>query len=85
MAESGAGVAGGEVPVDLSLVGVGGVLPGGQLGVEVVDVVDAAVQALAGQGRELDLAMLSQEPCLGVWWISSRCASAQALAGSNAS
>ena len=30
-------------------------------------------------------AMLSQEPCLGVWWISRRWASANALAGSNAS
>src|SRR4051812_44835357 len=30
-------------------------------------------------------AMLSQDPCLGVWWISSRWARVNALAGSNAS
>ena len=29
-------------------------------------------------------AMLSQNPCRGVWWISSRCAGAKALAGWNA-
>jgi hypothetical protein len=34
------------VPVDLALGGVDGVLPGGQLAVEDVDVADAAVQAL---------------------------------------
>ena len=46
MAEFGAGVRGGEVPVDLSLVGVGLVLPGGELSVQGVEVVDAAVEAL---------------------------------------
>src|SRR3954471_23430663 len=50
-----AGVAGGEVPVDLPLVGVDGVLPGGQLVVEDVEVVDPPVQALSGQGGQLDL------------------------------
>src|SRR5436309_2687502 len=30
-------------------------------------------------------AMLSQDPCLGVWWISRRCARACACWGSNAS
>src|SRR5688572_18373668 len=49
VAESGAGVAGGEVPVDLPLVGVDVVLPCGQLGVEQVYVVDAPVETLAGQ------------------------------------
>ena len=54
MAQSGAGVVGGEVPVDLALIGVGGVPPGGEFGVEDVEVADAAVQALAGQRGELD-------------------------------
>jgi hypothetical protein len=50
VSEFDAGVAGGEVPVDLSLVGVGGGLPGGEFGVEDVQVSDAAVEALSGQG-----------------------------------
>jgi hypothetical protein len=50
VAEFGAGVAGGEVPLDLALVGVGGCLPGGEFGVEDVEVVDAAVETLPGQG-----------------------------------
>jgi hypothetical protein len=50
-----AGVAGGEVPVDLPLVGVDGVLPGGQLVVEDVEVLDPPVEALSGQGGQLDL------------------------------
>ena len=45
VAESGAGVVGGEVPVDLPLVVVRGVLPGCQFGVEGVDVGDAPVDA----------------------------------------
>jgi hypothetical protein len=49
VAESGAGVGGGEVPVHLTLVGVGGVLPGGQLVVEDGQVVDPPVQALAAK------------------------------------
>src|SRR4051794_6556685 len=48
VAESGPGVAGGEVPVDLPLVRVGGVLPGGQFGVEHVQVIDAPVETLPG-------------------------------------
>ena len=55
MAEFDAGVGGGELPVDLALVGVGGVLPGGEFGVEGVEVGDAPVEALAGQGGEFDL------------------------------
>ena len=55
MTESRSGIAGGEVPLDLPLVCVDGVLPGGQLGVENVDVVDAAVEALAGQRGQFDL------------------------------
>ena len=46
MAEFGSGVGGGELPVDLAVVGVGGVLPGGEFGVEGVEVADAAVEAL---------------------------------------
>jgi len=55
VAQASAGVLGGELPADLALVGVGGVLPGGQLRVEDVEVLDAPVEALAGQGGELDL------------------------------
>ena len=72
-------------PLDLALVGVGGVLPGGQFGVEGVEVGDAAIEALAGQGGELDLGDVEPGPVSGVWWISSRCASAKALAGWNGS
>jgi hypothetical protein len=50
VAELGAGVCGGEVPIDLSLVGIGVVLPGGELSVRGVEVRDAAVEALPGQG-----------------------------------
>jgi hypothetical protein len=55
VAESGAGVVGGEVPVDLTLVGVGGLLPGGEFDVEYVEVGDAAVEALAGECGQFDL------------------------------
>jgi hypothetical protein len=51
----GSGVAGGEVPVDLALVVVGGVLAGSQFGVEDAEVADAPVQALAGEGGQFDL------------------------------
>lgn len=37
----------GELPLDLTLVGVGGFLPGGELGVEDVEVINASVQTLA--------------------------------------
>ena len=84
MAEFDTCVGGGELPSDLALVGVGGVLPGGEFGVEGVEVGDAAIEALAGQGGELDLGDVEPNPCRGVWWISSRCASTKALAGWNA-
>src|SRR5690242_2882301 len=42
-------IVGGELPVDLTLVGVGGVLPGGEFGIEGVEVADPAVEALPGQ------------------------------------
>ena len=48
MAELDPGVGGGELPLDLALVGVGGVLPGGEFGVEGVEVGDAPVEALSG-------------------------------------
>ena len=46
MAEFDAGVSGGELPVDLALLCVGGLLPGCEFGVEAVDVGDAPVEAL---------------------------------------
>ena len=55
MAEFDAGVGGGELPVDLALLGVCGLLPGGEFGVEGVDVGDAPVEALSGEGGEFDL------------------------------
>jgi hypothetical protein len=58
-------VVGGEVPVDLALVAVGVLLPGGEFGVEHGEVVDAAVQALAGEGGELDLGDVEPGP---VFW-----------------
>src|SRR3954447_2204463 len=65
VSEFDAGVAGGEVPVDLSLVGVGGGLPGGEFGVEDVPVGDAAVEALSGQGGQFDLGDVEPGPVLG--------------------
>lgn len=50
-----AGVARGELPADLALVGVGRLLPGGEFGVEQVEVIDAPVQALAGEAGEFYL------------------------------
>ncbi len=55
MAEFDAGVVGGEVPLDLALIGVGLSLPGGEFGAQGLEVLDATVQALAGQHREFDL------------------------------
>ncbi|UOT08426.1 MULTISPECIES: hypothetical protein [Rhodococcus] len=55
MAEFDAGVVGGEVPLDLALIGVGLSLPGGEFGVEDSEVLDVPVQVLAGQRGELDL------------------------------
>ena len=66
MAESGAGVGGGEVPVDLALVGVGLVLPGGEFGVQDLQVADAAVEALPGEARQFDLGDVEPGACRGV-------------------
>jgi hypothetical protein len=65
VSESGSGVAGGEVPVDLALVGVGAGLPGIEFGVEDVEVGDAAVETLAGQGGEFELPPEARTPA--VW------------------
>src|SRR5680860_810434 len=65
VAELEAGVFGGEVPVDLALAGVGRLLPRGEFGVEDVEVVDPAVEALAGQGGELDLGDVEPGPVFG--------------------
>ncbi|WP_327556844.1 hypothetical protein [Actinophytocola sp.] len=62
---------GGEVPLDLALVGVDGGLPGGEFGVEDVDVVDASVEALAGEGGEFDLGDVEPGPVFALWWCES--------------
>ena len=56
MPELDPGVAGGESPVDLALVGVGGLGPRGEFGVQDIKVTDAPAKALAGQGGQFDLA-----------------------------
>jgi len=50
-----AGVAGGEPPVDLALVGVRGVGPGGEFLVEDIEFGDAPAEALFGQAGQFDL------------------------------
>lgn len=47
VAEFDGGVVGGEVPLDLALIGIGLPLPGSEFGVEGPEVLDAPVQALA--------------------------------------
>jgi hypothetical protein len=58
-------VVGGELPADLALVGVGGVLSGGEFGVEGVEFVDAAVEALPGQCGQFDLGDVEPGPVFG--------------------
>lgn len=59
------------MPVDLALVGVRGGLPGGELGVHDVDVVDVAVEALAGQPGQLDLGDVEPGAVLGLLaWVT---------------
>ena len=53
--ELGAGVVDGELPADGGSLLVARGLPGGDLGGERVAVADAAVEALAGEQRELEL------------------------------
>jgi hypothetical protein len=55
-------VVGGELPVDLALVGVGGMLPGGEFGVEDLEVVDATVEVLPGQCGQFDLGDVEPGP-----------------------
>ena len=80
----GSGVGGGEVP-SRPLVGVGGVLPGGEFGVEDVEVVDAAVQALPGQGGQLDLGDVEPGAVPGGVVDLQPFGESRALAGGNAS
>ena len=84
MPEFDAGVAGGELPVDLALFDVGGVGPGLEFCVEDVDVSDAPSEALPGEAGQLDLGDATLAAVLGVWWISSRLARAKAFSGGNA-
>ncbi len=65
MAEFDAGAVGGELPIDLTLLGVGRVLPSGELGVQDVEVIDASVEALPGQRGELDLGDVEPGPVFG--------------------
>jgi hypothetical protein len=55
VAEFDACVFSGELPVDLTLGGVGGLLPGGEFGVEYGGVVEVAVEALPGECGQFDL------------------------------
>ena len=64
-------VAGGESPVDLASVGVGGLGPGVEFLVEDVEVVDAPAEALLGQAGQFDLGDVEPGSVFGVWWISS--------------
>jgi hypothetical protein len=76
VSEFDAGVAGGEPPLDLAFVGVGGGGPGGELGVEDIEFGDAPAEALLGQAGQFDLGDVEPGAVLGVWWISSRLARA---------
>ena len=60
-----AGVAGGEPPVHLALVGVDGAGPGGELLVEDVEVGDAPAEALLGQAGQFDLGDVEPGAVLG--------------------
>jgi hypothetical protein len=62
------------VPVDQTLVGVGLLLPGGELGVEHGEVLYAAVQALAGERGELDLGDVEPGHVPGLTSCSNICA-----------
>ena len=85
MAEFDPGVGGGELPVHLPVSGVGGVLPGGELGVEQVEVVDPSVQALPGQRGQLDLGDVEPGPVLGGVVDLQPLPNAYAFSGGNAS
>ena len=84
MAELDPGIGGRELPLDLALVGVGGVLPGGESVLRVSRSVMRRSRHWRVRTDSSISAMLSQERWRGVWWISSRCTGANAVAGSNA-
>ena len=65
MAQFDACVVGGELPVHLTPVGVGGVLPGWEFGVEDVEVADPAIEALPGQRGEFALGDVEPRPVFG--------------------
>jgi hypothetical protein len=65
MAEFDACVIGGELPAHLAPLGVDGVLPGCEFGVEGVEVADAAVEALPRQRGQLDLGDVEPVPVFG--------------------
>ena len=72
--QSDMGVIGGELPVHRGPQAVPAILPGGDLGAQDIDTVDAPVQALANHGNEFDLGDV-QPGCRAweVWTISKRC------------
>ena len=84
MAELDPGIGGRELPLDLALVGVGGVLPGGEFGVEGVEVGDAPVEALAGQDGQLDLGDVEPGAVAGRVVDLQSLRQRNAVAGSNA-
>src|SRR3954469_12612479 len=91
-AELDAGVLGRELPIGLGGGGVAPMLPGLDVTLQRRPVADPVRQSLprrrpGSRPRALNSisAILSQEPCLGVWWISSRSARRLASSGANAS
>ena len=66
MQELDAGVLGRELPVHGPAQGVAFAHPGLDLGPQLGFAGDAPVQALRGQGRELDFGDAGRLPCLGV-------------------
>ncbi len=85
MTEFDAGVVRGELPVDLPLIIVGRGLPGSKLGVQDVEVVDAAVEALPGQPGEFDLGDVQPGAVLGRVVDLQPLGEGAGLTGSNAS
>ena len=85
MTEFDAGVVRGELPVDLPLIIVGRGLPGSKLGVQDVEVVDAAVEALPGQAGEFDLGDVQPGAVLGRVVDLQPLGEGAGLTGSNAS
>src|SRR4029079_9015815 len=91
-AELDASVRGRELPIGPDSGSVAPMLPGVDVALQRRPVADPIRQSLprrrpGSRSRALSSisAMFSQEPCLGVWWISSRSARRVASAGANAS